>query len=282
MSGIKVILVPMCDAETAQIPLETALQLGARFQATVRALHVRADPSAAVPLVGEGMSGTMVEEMMNVAEQQASDRARRIKAIFEDFCQRYPAPAGVGAPSMIERVGREEEAAACFARFSDLVVCAKPKPDRDPATALTLNAALMEGGRPILLMPSAPVGRLGTRIAVFWNGSTEAARAIHSALPFLREAGSVTVLAAEADETDDFGSDVLVRYLGHHGVSATAHRFTPKGREEGASLLGEAAAVNADFLVMGAYTHSRLRQLILGGVTRHVMSNATIPVLLSH
>jgi nucleotide-binding universal stress UspA family protein len=282
MTGIKVILVPICDADTGAIPLETALQLGARFQASVRALHVRADPSAAVPLVGEGMSGTMVEEMMNVAEQQAAERASRVRAMFEGLCGRYPPGPGGAGESLIERVGREEETAACFAKFSDLVVCAKPKQDRDPATALTLNAALMEGGRPVLLMPNVVNGKLGGRIAIAWNGSTEATRAIHAALPFLTEASAVTVLAAEDEESPDFGSAELAQYLGHHGVSATAHRFSPNGRDEGEALLAEAASVHADMLVMGAYTHSRLRQLILGGVTRHIMSHATIPVLLSH
>lgn len=289
---IKSILVPVSDAGAAEPALSTAFAVAARFAAHVEALHVRLDPTNAVPLVGEGMSGTMVEEMMAMSEKAAKDRAVQARIAFEQsrdlagIAETDAPVSGASGASVawVEDIGREEEAVALKGRVADLIVLGKPRSDRETPSALTLNAALMDSGRPILLAAGeAQPGILGRNVAIAWNGSAEASRAVANALPFLKGADVVHILAATEDEARrTVNSADLARYLGWHGITTQSHGFNPHGGATGAAVLSEAQARGADLLVMGAYTHSRWRQLIMGGVTRHVLDHARMPVLLCH
>jgi nucleotide-binding universal stress UspA family protein len=290
MSGYKIILACLSDVDTVVPTLGVSFLIGCGFGAHIEALHVRADAASAVPLVGEGMSGAMVEEMLEIAERQATDRSERVRQLFDRTCAEQgivaaakPAPGSSG-PSVAwrEEVGREEDVIAYAGRLADLLVFARPFPDKDIPSIISLNAALMESGRPLLLAPPTLPSQIGQTIAVFWNGSAEASRAVAAALPFLERAAKVIVLCAREEEPA--AHDELANYLGWHGIVADVRTFVAGGGggHVGQGLLLQANAVGADLIVMGAYTHSRLRQLILGGVTRHVIHAARVPVLLSH
>jgi nucleotide-binding universal stress UspA family protein len=291
MSGLKTILTCLCDADTLPATLELALLVGRDHAAHVQALHVKIDPASAVPLVGEGMSGAMVEEMLGLAERQASERAAAIQALFLKTCDRLgvalrrtPGTQTEVSAAWREEVGREEEIIAAAGRLSDLLVIARPGADGDLPSLISLNAALLETGRPLMLAPPAVPTEVGRSIAVLWNGSVEATRAVAAAMPFLVRAQTVTILSAREDE-DDNSADGLADYLGWHGIRASEHALIGSGAVGGhvaQTLMDEAVTRGADMIVMGAYTHSRLRQLILGGVTRHVLHQAKLPVLLCH
>lgn len=291
MTQFKTVLVPVHDGESAAAPLDTAFGLAGAFATHVVALHVRTDPTTAVPLVGEGMSGGMVEEMMTIAEHQAAERAEKARAAFDAACTRHAVPVAetpVEGPSAawVDITGREEEAIAWRGRLADLVIMGRPAEGLDPAALLNLNAALMESGKPLLLAPPVPPATMGQRVAIAWNGSAEAARAVACALPLLQRAETVTILTATEPGTAAAPlapppAAELATYLAWHGVAATT-KVVPAGSNAGAVLLEQCAGLGADLLVMGAYTHSRLRQLILGGVTRHVLGHAPIPLLLCH
>jgi nucleotide-binding universal stress UspA family protein len=290
MTGYRTILACLSDAKTAPATLGLALMVGRNHAAHVEALHVRIDPASAVPLVGEGMSGAMVEEMLTVAERQATERAQGIRTLFDQTCAaqgiaRTEAPFSDPQLSVHwrEEVGREEEVLAEAGRLADLLVIARPMPESDVPSVMTLNAALMESGRPLLLAPPTLPSTVGRKVAVFWNGSIEAARAVAAALPFLGQAEAVVILSAREESATSPGE--LVRYLAWHGVTASEHVFaagSAGGGQVAQTLLDEAVTRGADLIVMGAYTHSRLRQLIMGGVTRHVLHYANLPVLLCH
>ena len=294
MAAYKTILVPVSDARTGGPALDAALALATRFAAHVTALHVRTDPTAAVPLVGEGMSGAMVDEMMSVAETEASKRAVAARALFEATANRLGVPEG-GSPPLdtasavwLDVTGREEEMVAWHGRLSDLVVIGRPDPEDELPSLMTLNAALMESGKPMLLVPPTPTATLGTatlghRAAIAWNGSAEAGRAVSAALPLLATAEAVVILSvSEDDRTSGATAGELAAYLAWHGVKADCHVLRTPGSHAGEELLNQAAAHHCDLLVMGAYTHSRLRQMILGGVTRHVLHHARVTCLMSH
>lgn len=272
----RVVLTCLTDTETATPTLELALMVARDFEAGLEALHVRADPASAVPLVGEGMSGAMVEEMLAAAEKHGLELAQALRVKFDEACQRHKARAG-----WREEVGREDDIVASAGRLSDLVILARPLPNRDVPSPVTVNAAILDTGRPLLLAPPTPPSHIGRTIAVFWNGSPQAARAVYFALPFLKRAGQVSVLAAREEETAT-PAQGLVEYLAKHEIEAGARVFSAggPGTDVGRGLLAEAATEGADLVVMGAFTHSRLRQLILGGVTRHVLNSASLPVLL--
>lgn len=293
MSAYKSILVPVGDAQSAAVPLDTALRLAGRFASHVTALHVRFDPTTAVPLVGEGMSGAMIDEMIGRAETQADQRAQAARTAFEAACDRHGVPRLAAPPAAglsaewIETVGREDEAVAWRGRLSDLLVFGHPGGEAEAPAMLTLNDALMSCGRPLLLCPAGPAGSpeaLGTSVAIAWNGSAEAARAVGWAMPLLRHAKTVTVLAVSehADRPVNAPAAELAAYLGWNGVTATANVVQASASHAGEELLRQSMACGADLLVMGAYTHSRLRQLIMGGVTRHVIAHAPLHVLMCH
>lgn len=280
----KTILACLSDPGTAPQVLDLAFRVGAAQGAHVECLHIRTDVAAAVPLVGEGMSGAMVEEMLAAAEKQSEQRAALIRGQFDQACLTHSA-RGVALPPAPdeltahwrEEVGREEELVTRAGRAHDLVVMARPV--GEGASPFVLNAVLLESGRPLLLAPPTAPSELGKTVGLLWNGSAEAARVLSSALPLLHRAETVHVLSAREQGTS--GPAEVIDYLAWHGVAATSHSFAPGGSVP-ETLLGEAGRLGIDLLVMGAYTHSRLRQLILGGVTRHVLQNAAIPVLLSH
>jgi nucleotide-binding universal stress UspA family protein len=287
MTAFKTILVPVGDAESAVQALDAALHLAEAFDAHVTALHIRTDATAAVPLMGEGMSGAMVEEMLNVAERQAAERAEKCRQAFDVVCARHTIPLAT-APSpgpsaeWLDHTGREEEEIARRGRLHDLVVMGRPVEGADSPSPLTLNAALMESGKPILLVPPKPLASIGRRVAVAWNGSAEAGRAVACALPLLARADQVTILSmAEDDRTNIAPAGELAAFLAWHGITAPC-KVIVAGAQAGHALLAQCRVEDVDLLVMGAYTHSRLRQLILGGVTRHVLSHAELPCLMSH
>ena len=290
MSGYKSILVPVGDAAGGAPALDLALRLAAAFSGHVVGLHVRTDPATAVPLVGEGMSGAMVEEMMAVAERLAASRAAAARSAFDEVCARHGAPLVAAPPAegvsaeWVDVTGREEEVVAWRGRLSDLVVVTRPREGAESRTTMTVNAALMESGRPLLLAPATPPAELGGNVAIAWNGSAEAGRAVAASLPLLARARTVSILSvSEDDRTAGAPAGELAAYLAWHGVGARCETVTSGSHgHPGEALLSECSGRGIDLLVMGAYTHSRLRQLILGGVTRQVLHHADLACLMSH
>jgi nucleotide-binding universal stress UspA family protein len=286
MTGYKTILACLTDVDTTPATLALAFLIAQDQSAHVEALHVRNDPASAIPLIGEGMSTTMVEEMLAVAERQGQERATYIRDCFNEACldagmKVIAASAGVQTPSASwrEEIGLEEDVLASLGRLSDLLVIARPLPDSDSPSIMTINAALMETGRPVLLAPPTMGRTAGRNVVVFWNGSPEASRAVSFAMPILQHADTVAVLSAR-EENNVVPAD-LANYLKWHGINASIHIFAG-GSQVGAPLMAEATKMGADLVVMGAYTHSRLHRLIMGGVTRHVLHCATLPVLFCH
>ena len=284
MSTIKNILAVISDAASGRATLQAALHVGDYLDCHVDALHVRPDPVAALPLVGEAMSGAMVDEMMVVAEREAEVRAKAARAMFDELNAAARERSSSGAVSWLEDTGIEEQVVAVRACRADIIMLGRPTRENETTALMTLNAALMQSGRAVLVAPpphSAQSGSKFKRVAVFWNGSIEATRAITAALPFLLSADQVTVLRVEEEEwfapTED-----LEAFLGHHGVKTVISKVLPRQGRTGAALLAATEESGADMMVMGAYTRSKLRQLILGSVTGYVMQHATLPVLLCH
>ena len=169
-----------------------------------------------------------------------------------------------------------------LARTAALVVMAQPQDDDSTARAL-LDDVTIGAGRPVLLVPAggAPVG-FGEHVMVAWNASREATGALHEALPLLRHAKRVVLVTAGDGQQDTAGLAPVVAHLQRHRVAAQARHLRASGGEAGDALLSLAAEEGMDLLVMGAWGHSRLREMVLGGVTAHVIAHTAMPVLLSH
>ncbi len=275
--------------------LESAVQLGRALQSQVDLLHVETDAESSLPVMGEGMSGAAVEQILQSLRAEAEARLAEARRLFEQHRTAGKLPvvepdsapvAGQFAVCFRHVTGREPDEVLRRARLSDLTVFGQSGqrgagPEGDGGTSVTFEGTLFDSGRPVLLMPPAPVKDLGSTAAVAWDGSREAARAVHAALPLLRQAKRVVVVTARQSE-DDIEPSELVRYLAGHGIKARTWAFTPGSGALGEEILAEAAKAEANLLVMGGYGHSRLRELVLGGVTRSVLSKATIPVFMMH
>ncbi|GHU03764.1 universal stress protein UspA [Alphaproteobacteria bacterium] len=286
MADYRVIIAYLSDAATAADTLGAALIVGQQHGAHIGALHVRPLPETTVPLIGEGLSATVVEEMLTLAETRTGEKARQLREIFDKAVaergvptieEPHPTP-GISI-HWDERVGREEDVLTATARLSDLIVMSKPSSTADAAHFLTLNAGLMESGKPLLLIPHHSITSVGKTVVVFWNGSVEATRAVTAGLPFLEKAEKVVVFSGY--ENNDSSPNELAAYLAWRGIKTSIHAFPVQGNP-GEILLQEAGKVSADMVIMGAYTHSRLRQLIFGGVTSHMLQAAEIPILFCH
>ncbi len=274
----------------SEAAVTAALDLGRRFSARVELLHVEIDSETGVPMVGEGMSGAAVEQLVQSLRAEAERRRKAAHDLYETHC----VAAGlnvveahtVGAPGTFavcfqSLVGREVDEVLRVGRLSDLTVVARPGAEEEGGLSTTFDAALFDSGRPVLLVPAVPAAGLGSAVAIAWDRSREATRAVGAALPLLAAAKKVVILTAREPGSEAEPSE-LAGYLALHGVDAHTWAFTPGPGSLGDALLEEAGKAEADLLVMGAYGHSRLREMVLGGVTRAILGDAAIPVLLMH
>ncbi len=275
------ILCPVTGGAEDRPALESALLLAKRFQAHARALFVRSSVTATIPYLGEGLTGAVIENIVEAASKAADESLAAAKGHVDE------ALAGAGLDPQILSIrvveGVLEDEIAAASRLADLVVYA-----RDPADSAFPDRSLAEqtllgARRPILIAPPAKLTHIGEKIAVLWDGGTSAAAAFIAAMPFIKRAASVEVITMAADgETAPGLLEDLNDALAIRGLNATMRAVDNASSGDGARLLAEATSGDADLIVMGGYGHSRLRQLVFGGVTRHMLRNVTVPVLMAH
>lgn len=286
--AIRKLLLPLTGTEAGEAALHTALEIARIWHAHVTALHVRVDARDVAPLAGEGLSGAMIEEMMSATEKESSLRSSAVRAMFERFVAEHGVAVSEARPNeptptaaFAAITGREEDLVAQLARLADLTVVPHPEAGDEVSSSDALHAVLFDSGRPVLIAPRTEPATIGERICVAWNGTAESAAAVQAALPWLQRAQAVRILGADEYQRRGPAAQEVASYLALHDVFAEVATFRPRDRDVGAGLLAAAREFEADLLTMGAYSHSRLRQLILGGVTRHVLEHSTLPVLMN-
>jgi nucleotide-binding universal stress UspA family protein len=286
--AIRRFLLPLSSPGSGEVALHTALLLTRKAHAHLQVIHVRPDSRDMAPLAGEGMSGAMIDEIITASERENGSRAQKLRNLFQAAAEEHEVPIrepvlGVEAASASFTLvnGREEEIIAYQARISDLTIVPHPAAGEDVASADALHAVLFDSGRPVLLSPLTRPVAIGRRVAIAWNGLSNSAAALGSVMPFLRGAEAVRILASPEYFRRGPSVEEVVRYIAHHGVNADIGQFASIDREVGAGLLRAAGDFGADLMSMGAYSSSRLRELILGGVTRYVLENANLPVLMN-
>lgn len=286
--AIKVVLAPLFGVPADEAALATALAVARKFCAHIDIMHIRSDPRTMIPYIGEGMSGALIEEMIASAEQQADERAKRVRQTFDDWRAKSGLAMGDSAAdgpncAWMEDTGRPDACVARRGRVADLVVVARAEGENATTTITeTLEAALMDSGAPLLVAPAGAPETVGGHVAVAWNGGLEAARAVTAAMPFLKGAEDVTVLTVGDTCPPEATSEALAGYLASHGVKAQVRNMEAGGESMSATLLAAAGEAGADLMVMGAYTHSRLRELVFGGVTYEILAAADMPILMAH
>jgi nucleotide-binding universal stress UspA family protein len=284
---LKDILVHVDEGSRSATRLKVAADLARRHAAHLTAIFVVDVPGsdlfygAAMPYSGGGG----MNELMNSLRSEAAGRAAAVEQTFRDALRRDGLD---GEWRLVE--GDTGDLLALHARYADVTVLGQPngdEPYRGPSPDAVLVNVMLSSGRPILAVPYA--GRfesVGERVLVAWNASREATRAINDALPLLRGAKMVTVLAVNPKHGIEGHGDVpaadIALHLARHGVKAEAAHTIAKDISEGDALLSYAADLGADLIVSGGYGHSRAREMVFGGVTRTLIQEMTVPMLLSH
>jgi nucleotide-binding universal stress UspA family protein len=211
-------------------------------------------------------------------------QAERARLLFEEVVARHSLSSEWRAAP-----GYPSEVAAVHGRYADLIILGQINPDdaRSPFVRPRPEEVALLAGRPMLVVPYVGTfPNIGRKVLVGWDASREATRAVNDAMPLLAGASSVTVITVDAKQSEDGhgeipGADIAL-YLAHHGVPAHVERTVSAGIGIGNTLLSRANDLEADLLVMGAYGHSRVRELLLGGATRSVLASMTLPVLMAH
>lgn len=270
------------------IDLEAARHVAAKFGCHIDLLHVRRDPMVAMPFVGEGMSADLMTQIEEQVTREEEAVAAKCRNIFDQWCKankmpviEKPDPDSGASARFVDVMGASGPMVAQYGRFADLVILKAPSVD-DGDLSPASEAAIYDTGRPVLFSPRREIPTLGERVSIFWNETAEASRAAMAAMPFLKTAKEVHVMSVDDGSIDPDTVQQFAGSLAWHGVSAKVEIVEQNGRSSGEALLDAAWSFEADLIVMGAFSHSRMREMFLGGVTRHILEVAGRPVLMMH
>jgi nucleotide-binding universal stress UspA family protein len=290
----RTILVPVGQPDNAASAIGAAFLIARRFCGHVHGLHVL--PDLAQPVTHALIATRMTTEEASsdfrrfgaTAEREVQRQAVEVKRLFDAGAAQVGAQeldsAGGGAPdrpsaSWQSITGFESEIVGRLGRIFDLTVIAQRGPRG--ASHDTVEAALVETVRPLLFVPPEPPASVGEAVLLAWNASPQAARAVAAALPFLTHAARVVVMAVGNGPEPEPSADQLARSLAWHGVAAEAGHVEQGSGRVRDILLAQAKELRVDLLVIGAYSHSRMRQIVFGGVTEHMLDHAHLPVLMT-
>ena len=274
--ALKTIVACLTAPESTPAVAAVALQLAERDEAHLIGLHV----IPRHPIYN--LAGVeFPDEIIRQEEQVLQERAKEIEKLFAKAAKAL----STDTEWLCEQSPQVDLATGLlrYVPCADLIVMSQllgTGADMEMAAEVVIGA-----GRPVLIIPSAgECQEIGTRVVIAWNGKREAARAAFDALPLLKHADSVRILTINPDDGEDSltpGADLALA-LSRHGIRAVTATSHPTDISEGDDLLSRLADASCDLLVMGCYGHSRLREFVFGGVTRHILKHMTVPVLMSH
>jgi len=285
---IKTLLMPIRESDTSAQLMETGMLAAKQFNAHLDLLYVHPNPNEMLPYATLGLSNSMKASVIESAERNAKDQAKRLQNEFDALCTRHNLPQqprgenpDKASAAWVEERGMRNTLIGQLGHMADLIFV--PRPVRANPTPNSFEAAVRESGRPVLMVPRKTVSKVASRgAAICWNASKEAAQAIAAALPILQIAGSVHILSSEKRMNQRPNANEVSSYLKCHGIEAKPYVFQTKGRGVGETLLNDAKSLGCDLLVIGGYSRPRLREVVMGGVTRYLIEQADIPVFMKH
>lgn len=274
------IIVHVDDQPRCAARVDAALRMAAMFDARIVGIYLK--PGLALsPFTAAMLPSDFVEERM----RQQLDAQQAAEASFFETA----AAANVAAVEWRAPAGDAHEMMAVHARYADIAVLGQPeaKADDHAFTNDLAHAVLMDSGRPVLFVPYAgTVAHVARMVLIAWKNTRESARAIGDAMPLLVQAREVSAVSVDASEdvslADAAAAQDFDAYLAQHGVAARLRRVVAPDADAGEFLLSHAADAGADLIVMGGYSHRRIRELVIGGATRTMLRTMSVPVLMSH
>jgi nucleotide-binding universal stress UspA family protein len=280
---MKTILIPTEDHDAMPAVLEGARLVARIFDSYMEGFAVRPSPGTYVTV--EPVSSLAISGVFEADTAKA-------KAEFEKFMAAHNVPqGGAEAPAVFSygwpRTDALEDAyIGSYGRVFDLIALGRPGAAPENPRMPPLEAALFDSGKPVLIVPKQVPAAIGRNVLIAWNGSTEQAHTNEFAMPLLQRAEKVTVLWVSGGSTDGPSVEEATQHLRRNGVKAEAVTLKRGERTSGEAVgemtLDHAAKLGCDLVIKSAYTQSRLRQMIFGGATRHILAKATIPVLMAH
>jgi nucleotide-binding universal stress UspA family protein len=283
---MKTILLPYHDEEAVRSALSAAILVAKRFDSYLEGLLVVEERHMAVSF-GPGMP--VPPEYLSLAAKEwrrFADGARKdfLKITGDSGlpCRELESAGEGAAAGWREIEGRESEVIGAYGRLFDLIVIGRTKAGAATHWRESCETALFESGRPVLLASSDPPKTIGKVVVIAWNGSTESARTIAFGMPLLLGAERVQVLSVERHMVPGPSGSEVTSHLRRHGIPANSRTLKADQRPSGEIILDEAGDLGADLVLKGAFTRSRLRQIVFGGTTQHILDFAMVPVLLAH
>jgi nucleotide-binding universal stress UspA family protein len=278
---MKTILVPTEQHDLMASTLQTTMLLARKFDSYIEGF-------ALFPAMVELYALDSGVPLPIEVKEHDAEMAKQARSLFETFMSNQGVARSKPTDSSLsfdwlDGVPDGDAFVGSYGRVFDVIVLGKAGTGRrSRPTLATIEAALFEAGRPVLIAPPTPPQRMGENILIAWNCSSEQARTTALAMPLLQRASKVTVLTVQGGTVPGPTGEQLARYLQRNGVPSEPITVAPEGRSTGEAILAKAAALSCDLLIKGAYTQSRLRQMMFGGATRHILANATLPVLMAH
>ncbi|MCB1478935.1 MAG: universal stress protein [Tepidamorphaceae bacterium] len=284
---IRNIMVPVRGDGKGDNVLAHAAVIAKRFDAHIEVTHCRARPedlltyTMAIPAF---LKEQLIESAGKLAESEEAGLIEELKGLAKNLGLVFsedPTTKG-GTVHWTEEQGKQPDVIKHHGRLADLICV--PQPDRAQNVGVnTLKSALFLTGRPVMMCPKADKvsENLGDHVAIAWNGSLEASRAVRMTTDILQEASKVTILSAGSGEPHGATADDLKAYLASRSISADINKFNVRDNA-GASILSKCGEIGADLLIMGAYGDSHEREVMFGGNTQTVVDTAKMPVILVH
>jgi len=275
---VKDIIVNLSVTKEGSVVGKYAVSAAAALEAHLTGIAFIYDP--VVPISGAGYIPAEVIETQRDDNESAAEAAIKIFSTATD-------QAGISAEPLITSAslaGAGDKFARMARRF-DLAIVGQAEPEISSMEQIIAETTLFESGRPMMMVPYIQKAPFKTEnVMICWDGSRTAARAVADAIPIIRNSGRVEIVMVtnERGKQDELDGADIGQHLARHGLKVDVHRISGASIDVGDALLSHAADSGADFMVMGGYGHSRLREFVLGGVTRSIFESMTVPVLISH
>ena len=287
---MKSLLVPLTDSYEDWRALQAALVVAHRFDGHVDAIFVQGDIEKedgflAYPEINDQIRNEIAARLQQQVEDriiQARDRFGEITRKAEVVVQSKPMETATPSAFLDSVTGQVVEVVGGSGSVYDAIVVARSDGQTGNDWRHGVEAALFAAGRPVLLTPPRDVDSIGDVVVIGWNRTAQSARAMFAAMPFLKAANRIVIVSVETGAKEGPAPEAAARHLAWHGIAAEIENVPRERKPVAETLSSTAQELGADLLVMGAYSHSRFREMILGGVTRHVFHHATISVLMSH
>ncbi len=282
---LKSILVPVRGDGMVATVLAHAAELAKQHQAQVNVVHCRAQANDLIPpgiALSDFARKVMVEQAVELANRQEDHLRKILHRLAQNFgLEENAIVDGTATCTFAEVHGRMADVVKHAGRLSDLIVLPKPQRERNLGQS-SLKAALYGAGRPVLICPGQlqPDETFAQHVAVGWNGSLPAARAVASSLDIVHAAKRVSILTGGKVQSHGPTVEELVDYYALRGIIAEVVRF--KGKDAATELLETSKSVGASLLVIGAYSHSHETEMLFGGNTERIVDKTEMPILMAH